>query len=116
MDATKNDQIGNSNMKILGGESVTWWLDQFQFFLACASSSPCRNFSNFFEKTTISVISVQILVWMSMRPFLYGKIYLYIPKDGSDILQIFQQEVGLNQRRKSVNIRAILRYTAKIPT
>ena len=31
--------------------------------------SPWRNFSNFFLKTMISVISVQILVWVSMRIF-----------------------------------------------
>ena len=41
-----------------------------------------------------------------------------IPKDGSDIHRFFQQEVGLNHVHfwKSVNIRAILKYTGKIPT
>ena len=39
--------------------------------------SPCRNFSNFFLKTTLSVISVQILLWVSMRIFyIYRKICL----------------------------------------
>ena len=62
-------------MKVLGGESVTWWLDKLQFFFHAHLLHPAGT----------SVISVQILVWMSMRPFLYGKIYLYMPKDGSDI-------------------------------
>ena len=41
------------------------------------SGAPCRDFSNFFLKMIISVISVQILVWVSMQNFFfYGKIYL----------------------------------------
>ena len=61
------------------------WTDQFRQFIRqnkfgrtvkrscyswqCCSirEAPCRNFSNFFPKTTISVISVHILVWVSMR-------------------------------------------------
>ena len=31
--------------------------------------TPCKNFSNIFLKTRISVISVQILVWVSLRIF-----------------------------------------------
>ena len=39
-------------------------------------STPCRNFSNFFLKTMISVIHVQMLVWVSMRKKFYkGKNY-----------------------------------------
>ena len=34
------------------------------------SSAPCRNFSNFFLKTTRSVISVHILVLVSMRKYI----------------------------------------------
>ena len=43
--------------------------------------------------------------------------FLHIPKDGSDIHRFSQQEVGLNHVTfwKSV-IRAILKYTGKIPT
>ena len=33
-------------------------------FLRYSLSTPCRNFSNFFLKMMISVISVQILVWI----------------------------------------------------
>ena len=39
-------------------------------------STPYRNFSNFFLKTTISVISVQILLWVSMRNFFYVGKYI----------------------------------------
>ena len=34
------------------------------------SVTPCRNFSNFFLKTTRSIISVQILVLVSMRKYI----------------------------------------------
>ena len=34
------------------------------------SITPCRNFSNFFLKTTRSVISVYILVLVSMRKYI----------------------------------------------
>ena len=36
---------------------------------AATSFTPCRNFSNFFLKMKISVISIQSLVWVSMRIF-----------------------------------------------
>ena len=42
-------------------------------------SASCRNCSNFFLKIMISVISVQILVWVSMRKKFYmGKYINYI--------------------------------------
>ena len=87
------------------------------------TNAPCRNFSNFFLKQQDQSFLFTFYHWC-----LWEKILLNIYKYPIELIpkwyctgwvwypQIFQHEVGLNHMYpwKSVNIRAILRYTGKI--
>ena len=53
---------------------LCWWICMgvglWRCYRTCVTRTPCRNFSNFFLKMTISVISVHILALVSMRKYI----------------------------------------------
>ena len=64
-----NQTADDDNLPLSGSghrATVVVWLTNRSAW----NSAPCRNFSNFFLKTTRSVISVHILVLLSMRKYI----------------------------------------------